>query len=190
MPTNPDRDKAIKRLGLLIGTAETEAGSLVDAAIAGATDHALELIVGSGPVPTSLTATRADQLRFVCKRAGRLLTQREVEILFRVTSAAARSILTTMLATYEESLRDQFLVRMRTDATVTASGSDDAGLEWTLRFTESNTHAAAVTEAKRNGLGKSLVEEPTRRTLTVPRVISVDGKTVDVLKALGIEAPA
>ena len=51
-----------------------------------------------------------------------------------------------MLATYEEGLHEQFLERMRADATVLPSGSDEAGLTWTLRFTEASTLDAAWSE--------------------------------------------
>ncbi len=146
------RDRAIERLANLGGLTQANAATLTDAALAGAMDQAFELINGSSAVPTSMTTSKADQLRFICDRAGRLLSQREVEILFRVTATSARSILTTMLATYEEALREKFLARMRDDAKVIASGTEEAGLTWTLRFSESSTLDAAWAEVMRLGL--------------------------------------
>ncbi|MGH7687413.1 MAG: hypothetical protein ACREN2_11435 [Candidatus Dormibacteria bacterium] len=184
------RSRAIARLGKLGGFAPPAGEALVDAAIAGAIDHAFELINGSGAVPTSMTTSKADQLRFICERAGRLLSQREVEILFRVTATAARTILTTMLATYEEALREKFVARMRSDALVEPSGSDDAGLSWTLRFTESGTLDTAWSEVVRLGIASLGDISSSRRTLTIPRSATIQGESIDVLAALGLEQPA
>jgi hypothetical protein len=184
------RSIAVQRLQALAGLAKLDAERLVDAAVAGAVDQAFELINGAGPVPTSMTTSKADRLRFICDRAGRILSQREVEILFRVTSAAARSIMTTMLATYEEALREKFVERMRSDAAITASGSDDMGLTWTLRFSESGTLDTAWSEITRLRLTGIAEINAARRSVTIPREAQVDGESEDVLKLLGIPEPA
>ncbi|MCA1707350.1 MAG: hypothetical protein LC808_30420 [Actinobacteria bacterium] len=183
------RDRAIERLVTLGGLSQAKAAALTDAALAGAVDQAFELINGSSAVPTSMTTSKADQLRFICDRAGRLLSQREVEIMFRVTATSARSILTTMLATYEEALREKFLTRMRGDAKVVASGNDDTGLTWTLRFSESSTLDAAWAEVARLGLTGEAEIHTTRRTLTVPRTVSRDSREVNTLDEFGLAAP-
>jgi hypothetical protein len=156
----------------------------------GAVEHAFELINGSGPVPTSMTTAKADQLRWICEHLGRLVTQREVEILFRITPASARTILHTMLATYEEGLREQFLARMRDDATVLPSGSEDAGLTWTLRFTEASTYEAAWSELARLNLLRQSDAQASHRRIAIPRVATVGGSKTDVLAALGLSEPA
>jgi hypothetical protein len=190
MEIDPEqRSKAIERLRALGGLPAAAAEQLVDAALAGAVDHAFELIIGSGPVPTSMTTSKADQLRFVCDRVGRLLSQREVEILFRVTSTAARTILTNMLATYEEALREKFLERMRIDATVVASGTEEKGLTWTIRFTEPGTLDTAWSETLRLGLAGEAEINTSRKTLVIPRRIERDGKKRDALALFGIKAP-
>jgi hypothetical protein len=191
MRIDPDQQaKAVERLCNLGGLTSAEATRIVEAAIAGAADHAFELINGSSAVPTSMTTSKADQLRFICDRAGRLLSQREVEIIFRVTATAARTILTTMLATYEESLREKFLDRMRHDAKIIASGTQDEGLSWTLRFTETGTLETAWTEVLRLNLASDSEMNVSRKTLTVPQTSIVEGKTQDVLAMLGLEKPA
>lgn len=181
------RDRAVERLVQLGGVPTASAEVLVDAAIAGAVDHAFELINGSGPVPTAMTTSKADQLRWVCDRAGRLVSQREVEILFRVTSTTARSILNTMLATYEESLRERFLERMRSDAAVVPSGSQDSGLTWTLRFTEPSTFDAAWSELSRLGLLGQCEGNVAQRKIVVPRTVTIDGSISELLELLGIQ---
>jgi hypothetical protein len=184
------RARAVERLTSLGGLSQQDAAALVDAAVAGAVDHAFELVNGSGPVPTAMTTTKADQLRFICERAGRLLTQREVEILFRVTPTAAKSIMTTMLATYEEALREKFLTRMRADVKVIASGNDDNGLTWTLRFNDSANVDVAWSELERLGLA-NLSERISSRKIEIPRERSVSGaKKQATLPLLGITPPS
>jgi hypothetical protein len=183
------RDRAVARLVTLGGLTQTQAAELVDAAVAGAVDQAFELINGSSAVPTSMAAAKADQLRFICDRAGRMLSQREVEILFRVTARSARSIVTTMLASYEEALHEKFLARMRDDAKVIATGTDDAGLSWTLRFSESSTLDAAWGELTRLGLIADADVNATRRTITLPRTVTRGSKKVKPLDELGLAAP-
>jgi hypothetical protein len=181
---------AVDRLRTLGGLSQDRAAALVDAMVDGAVDHAFELINGSGPVPTSMTTSKADQLRWICERLGRLVTQREVEILFRITPTSARTILNTMLATYEEGLHEQFLARMRDDATVLPSGTEDAGLTWTLRFTESSTYEAALSELARLDLHRQSDAQASHHRITVPRVATAGGRTVDLLAALGLPEPA
>src|SRR5215218_9622602 len=110
-------------------------------------------------------------MRCSCERAGRLLSQREVEILFRVTATSARSIVTTMLATYQEALREKFLDRMRSDAKVIASGTAEAGLTWSIRFSESSPLAPAVRELARLGYASEADVNSPRRPIVVPRAI-------------------
>ena len=101
----------------------------------------------------------------------------------------ARSILTTMLATYEEALREKFLARMRDDAKVIASRTEEAGLTWTLRFSESSTLGPAWAEAMRLGLAGDAEVHVPRRTVTVPRTVTRDSKKVKTLEELGLDAP-
>jgi hypothetical protein len=181
---------AVERLRTLGGLSHGRATALVDAIVDGAVDHAFELINGSGPVPTSMSTSKADQLRWICERLGRLVTQREVEIVFRITPTSARTILNTMLATYEEGLHEQFLARMRDDATVVPSGTEDAGLTWTLRFTEASTYETAQSELARADLLRQSEAQASHHRITVPRMAAVGGRKVDVLAALGLSEPA
>jgi hypothetical protein len=136
-----------------------------------------------------MTTSKADQLRWICERVGRLTSQREVEIIFRITAASARSILNTMLATYEEGLREQFIDRMRADATVLGTGTAENGLTWTVRFTEASTFDAAWSELSRLGLLAVSEASTSQRKVVVPRLTTLNGQDTDVLAVLGIEAP-
>jgi hypothetical protein len=79
------RKDAVDRLVTLAGLSRDDAEALVESALKAATDQTLETITGSGPLPSSMTATRAQQLHYVCLNAKRILSQREVEVLFRAT---------------------------------------------------------------------------------------------------------
>jgi hypothetical protein len=181
--------EAENRLCVLGGLTAENSDLLVQAVVGGAADHAFELINGSGPVPTSMNTSKADQLRFICDRAGRLLSQREVEIVFRVTGTTAKAIVTTMLATYEQGLREKFLERMRGDATVTKSGTAQAGLTWTISFSEIGTFNLVCNELERLDLeGESSMNESQNRVV-VPRFVSRQGNKLDTLELLGIPKP-
>lgn len=84
--------RARARVAELSGLSDEGATELVTAALEGAVDHALEMIVGTASVPSNLGATRADHLQYKCARLGRLPKQREVELIFRITGATAKSV--------------------------------------------------------------------------------------------------
>lgn len=75
-----DNDAA-NRLVSLAGLSKDQADALVKAGLQAAEDQTLETITGAGPLPSTMTATRAQQLHYVCLNAKRILTQREVEVL-------------------------------------------------------------------------------------------------------------
>jgi hypothetical protein len=169
MADDPRRKAAVDRLVQLGGLTEAAGGELVDAAVAGAVDQVFEVVNGAGAIPTQVTTMKADQLRFVCARAKRVLHQREVELLFRVPPASARAILTTMRATYEQALTEQFVAAMRADATVKATGSVNEGLTWTITFTEPGTFDTAVKELTRLGVASVADVTPAKRSIVLPQ---------------------
>lgn len=179
--------KISPRFALLAGLSDDESAGLASAVVLANLDRISFVVAGDSPVPTSMTTMMADQLRFICLRAGRLLTEKEVEIVFRITSATARSVLSTMSATYEESLRECFLARMKQDVQVSPSGTEDDGLTWTLKFTERATYDTAWAEVRRCGL-QAVADRPAQRTIVVQRIVGDDG--TDVLSTLGIVSPA
>lgn len=184
-----ERVEAIGRFTSLAGLSEAAASAIVDAALQASVDQTLELIRGGGPIPSNMTSAKADQLRFVCLRAGRILSQREVEVLFRITATQARSILTSMYATYETALREQFFDQMKEDADVVPSGTEEAGLTWTVRFTEASSFQFASAEIDRLGLDREATFTAARRTIVLPRKITRGGKQLDPLKELGLSKP-
>ena len=181
------RTSAIHRFISLAGLGTGEAEDLVDAMLQAAVDQALDIVMGSWPVPSALTTFRADQLRYVCLNVNRALTQREVSVLFRTTSASARTILTTMTATYEEALREKFLAEMRSNASVMQIGSVDAGLGWRVKFTQQSTYDTACSEVERLGYQKLIDADDSRLTIEFDQA-GDDGS--DILALLGLSPPA
>jgi hypothetical protein len=180
---------AADRLVTLAGLAKGEAEDLVEAALQAAEDQTLETITGAGPLPSSMTATRAQQLHYVCLNAKRILTEREVEVLFRATPAQARTIMTTMYATYEQALRGHFRDQMIEDAAVTASGTEGTELTWTIRFTERSSYEFTLDELNRLGLDRWATTSASRLTIVLPRSADkADGES-DSLKVLGLPRP-
>jgi hypothetical protein len=178
--------KAKERLRTLSGATEAEAEDLFKAMLRAAARQALELTTGSGPVPSNLTAARAEYIHFVCLEAGRILDQREVEVLLRATTSAARSVFTTMRATYEEALRSQFLARMREDVQVRSTGNVDSGLRWSLVFSETSTYEMARAELFNGDFADAIETDlPTKHSIELARARRGD----DALAHLGIDQP-
>lgn len=169
MEVDGDRKReAIERLVTLANCTQVEAERLVDAALQAGINQVLETIVGSGPPPTNMTYVKAEHLHYVCMVAERTLTQQEVGVLFRLPAATARSIITAMRAIYADPLRDIFLARMRSDARVALSGTEENGLTYTLVFSEENISETATTEAARLGIPVTIPTD-TKFTFVIPR---------------------
>jgi len=184
------RQEAIDRFVSLAGLSEAQAEGLVEAALQAAVDQTLDIIMGSGPVPSAVTAIRADGLRYVCLHAGRALTQREVGVLFRTTPANARSILVTMSATYEQALHAQFVTEMRAAATVEQSGSRDKGLSWRVRFSQRAAYDTARAQMERLDLLKFATFHEADTTVEFNQTVKSPLGTINILARLGLQPPS
>lgn len=174
------------RLQRLAGLDRELSGRLVRALVQAAADQALETAAGQGPVPSSVTAVDAQRAYLTCLAAERTLSQREIEVLFRTTASRARSVFTTMWATYAEALDEQFATLVKDDVKVTASGTDKTGLTWTLTFSELSIYELALTRIRTRGFGDAVDgEDPVQRKVVVRRTVERAGKDVDVLEQLG-----
>lgn len=183
------RTEAIDRFVSLAGLPESAAQALVEAALQAAVDQTLDIITGQGPVPSAVTAIRADNLRYACLQAGRVLTQREVGVLFRTTPASARSILVMMSATYEQALHMQFVTEMREAASVDPAGTQDAGLTWRVRFSQRAAYDTARAELERLGLLKFATFDDDAETVEFRQSVNTQNGDIDILARLGLEPP-
>lgn len=83
-----------------------DAKTLVVAYLAAMEQNAFARTVQVGPVPTSLTAERSAVLIEISRQLHRVIEDFEIQALFRVTAAQARSMRTTLLATYSDDADD------------------------------------------------------------------------------------
>ena len=72
--------------------------------------QAIDSNLAVSPPPTTLVALRADLLMHVCKKLGRLVTERESEVILRLSPSGARAVHRQMKASYEDLL-DDFLIQ-------------------------------------------------------------------------------
>lgn len=86
-----------RRLGV-----RSDAPVLVDAYLNAMARNAYSRTVESGPVPTSLVTERSAILIEISRQLGRVIEDFEIQALFRVTAPQARSMRTTLLATYSD----------------------------------------------------------------------------------------
>jgi hypothetical protein len=180
-----------KAIDALTGRAwleQTKAQELVDVSIGGAVEQALDTITGATLVAATMTSMRAERLYYICRAAKRWLGQREVEVLFRVTPTAARSIMATAQATYEGSLSQYLVERMRTQVQPrdTGTASDPTV---TLRCPDASSYNTLMNEVHRLTLDKYVEEGPGRYDLTFPEQIEIRGKAQSLFAALGILKP-
>jgi len=137
-----------------------------------------------------VTAIRADELRYVCLQADRVLTQREVGVLFRTTPTNARAILVSMTATYEQALHAQFVAEMRSAvAIVEPAGTQDEGMRWRIRFDQRAGYDTAHAELERIGLLKFATFDDAALTVEFRQSVETPDGPVDVLARLGLQAP-
>jgi hypothetical protein len=93
------------------GLEAQDAGKLVDALCQAAQGELLTMVSGSEPYPSSMTDLRALRLRYICQAAERLLSPREVAILFKTTDSGAQTLLTRMERLYPAAV-DRYLDRL------------------------------------------------------------------------------
>jgi hypothetical protein len=92
-----------KQLEVVVGRrlgARADAKVVVAAYLDAMARSAYARTVDPGPVPTSLVAERSAILIEISRQLGRVIEDYEIQALFRVAPAQARSMRTTLLATY------------------------------------------------------------------------------------------
>lgn len=182
-------EKAGLRIQQLTGVSKQESEGLLKAFLEASAERVLLRLTENAIGPTTLAATRTEDLYFVCKSAGRILSEREVEVIYRLTPAAARSLLANMRAAYEGDLLVQLGKRMQADARVERSGTEEKGLTFTVFFADLSSMRTAMTLLTRAGLGQYVDESPGRRSITFPRNVKIGEKSVKPLDILNLPTP-
>lgn len=99
--TDAERQQLDKVVGRRVG-ARSDAKQLVAAYLDAMVRNAYARTTDTGPVPTSLTAERSLILIEISRQLNRVIEDFEIQALFRVTLTSARTMRTTLLATYSD----------------------------------------------------------------------------------------
>jgi hypothetical protein len=97
-----DERKRLKEVVARRVGARSDAPGLVDAYLAAVERHAFARTCDAGPVPTALNVERSAVLVEICRQLKRVIEDFEIEALFRVTRSQARTMRTTLLASYSD----------------------------------------------------------------------------------------
>jgi len=172
------------------GLPDEDADTLVAGAVAAARQEMLDHIAGVAPVPSSAVDIRALRLRYVCAAVGRMLSRREVELLFRLTPSSADSVIRRMQALYPSAVEDYLaalVARGSVRVTGTAGGGDE-GYEIYFPEPAGLEHARQLLDRRR--LGDYARVSRTTQTMRVPRTITDrDDNEHDPLEILSLEPP-
>jgi hypothetical protein len=137
---------------------------LAKAYLIAAQRHALARTTEVGPVPTSLTVERSGLLLEISRELGRVIDDSEIEALFRVPRSQARSMRTTLLATYSDITDELSLKWALLDAKNDGRKTVDHVNGTALRFETEGQRDAFISQTKRMGyatakiLGDATVE--------------------------------
>ncbi len=172
------------------GLEDEDAETLGAASVAAARAEMVDHIAGVAPVPSSAIDLRALRLRYICGEVGRMLSRREIELLFRLTPSAADSVIRRMQALYPAAVED-YLAALVARGSVTATGTAAGGDEgYEIYFPEPAglEHARQLLDRRR--LGDFARVSRQTQTMRVPQTITDrNGDEHDPLVLLGLDAP-
>jgi hypothetical protein len=174
---------------------DKDLAALIHAIRETAIEEAFDYVTGDAPIPTSMADARALRLRRLCHYAGRPLRVREIEVVFRISAAAARSIDTRMRATYPlemQSIDGAIAKAMRDGATVSAymTPAPDSEERYRVHFDAFSSMSYADQMLQRAGLVQG-VEHPGDNKITFPVLMTApDGKDINALtEVLALREP-
>lgn len=154
--TATERERLEDVVGRRIGY-RADAKTLVAAYLAAMERNAFARTVEVGPVPTSLTAERSAVLIEISRQLKRVIEDFEIQALFRVTAAQARSMRTTLLATYSDDADDLTIDWSLIGAKNRGRRHGDAFTGTAIEFTAEDRRDAFVASAQRVGVHVELV---------------------------------
>lgn len=145
----------------------------------GVARQAVQLNLGTGPVPSTLAALRADLLMYVSLELKRLVTEREAEVMLRLTPTAARSAHRTMKAVYEDLLENYVWKWTFSDAYLDTKRGSFLSVKdgYRVNFSSKDAADAAVAELQRRGVPvERKTDEPKYKNLLyVDRRVDLTG---------------
>lgn len=141
-----------RRLG-----ARSDPKTLVEAYLTAAVKHAYARTCEMGSVPTSIVVERSTLLIEISRELGRVIEDFEIQCLYRVTLTQAKSMRTTLLATYLDDTDELTLAWSLVDAT--RQGRRDVGKlnGKVIVFTSEERRDAFFEQAQRLGASVAVV---------------------------------
>lgn len=146
-----------RRLG-----ARRDATELVPAYLVAAQRHAFSRTLQAGPVPTSLTVERSGLLLEISRELGRVIDDVEIEALFRVSRSQARTMRTTLLASYSDITDDLTVDWALKDARRGARKTVGDVNGTLIRFSSEQKLNAFLSQMERSGTDTELVYDDKR----------------------------
>ena len=165
---------------------------LLDAIETAAKDEFFDLIAGTDPIPSNMGDARALRLRRICETLRRELTNREIQVVFRIGESAARSVDNRMRATYPrqmDRIKTARIEAMRRGATVHRIHPRDEDERYKVHFAQpSGLGLARELLADANCLRN--VEQPDEEHLILPLSIETPSRRINPLtEVLGLTEP-
>jgi hypothetical protein len=137
--------------------ARSKAKDLVAAYLDAMARHAFAHTTDAGPVPTSLTAERSAILIEISRQLHRVIEDFEIQALLRVSATQARSMRTTLLATYSDDADDLTLEWSLRDARTGRRRKVDSFTGTEIFLDSEDRRDAFVAYARRNGVPVEVV---------------------------------
>lgn len=168
-----------------------QADEMLEAALQASALDRLEIIGGSGPVPTALSDVRAAWLFELCRLCKDILRDEAVGVLFRIMPTTAGSVTRRMQATYEAALDESLRAHMIAVAKKTIPmKAPNEPPKYRVTFATAAAYSHAVRTVAAAGLAGEVTESPAARALEFPQTVKVDrgGKkvTISIAKELGV----
>lgn len=159
-------EQHLQQYAKLSGSASKQ---LVAALCEAAQAELLSMVSGGEPYPSSMSDLRALRLRYMCQAAERLLTTREVSVLFHTTDSGAQSLLTRMEVLYPAAVAKYLDDLVSSTGHWKLSGKPDDP-RYLLDFEQLGAwqHAGAMLE---DAGGNDLRRNRTALTLEPPRTL-------------------
>ncbi|MFB2554283.1 hypothetical protein [Herbiconiux liangxiaofengii] len=153
-----DRQKLHTAFARRLG-ARRDATELVEAYLVAAQRHAFSRTVQAGPVPTSLTVERSGLLLEISQELGRVIDDVEIEALFRVSRSQARTMRTTLLASYSDITDDLTVDWALNDAHRNGRKTVGEVNGTVIRFSSEQKRDAFVSQMDRSGIDTEMVHD-------------------------------
>jgi hypothetical protein len=170
-------NESVKRLTAIGVSAPQE---LLETALRASALDRLQVMGGSGPVPTALSDVRAAWLLELCRSCNDILSDEVVAVLFRIMPSTAGSVTRRMQATYEAELDKPLTTHMRAMAKLgyPPQKEESEAPRHRVTFATQAAYAHAARTIAAAGLTGEVTEQRAARSLEFPQKVEVqrDGK--------------